>query len=134
MGSDSRQWNSLVGWTGCLLLSCWLSSAGGADICDSHWDPYSQCSPPPHAPCAAWYGKNQGIKKVLIPGLASQGRSEFKKQQEVRKSFSSDSIKGQTPVRVSLQTLLLTLAHSCMERLCCRLCSASSLVRRKRLF
>lgn len=82
---DSRQWDFLVRWTGCLVLSCLLSSAGGADICDSHWDPYSQCSPHPRALCATWYEKNQGIKKVLMPGLAPQGRSEFKKQQKVKK-------------------------------------------------
>lgn len=86
VGKDSRQWDFLVRRTGCLLLSCLLSSVGGADICGSHWDPYSQCSPRLRALCATWCDKNQGIKKVLMPGLASQGRSEFKKQQKVKKS------------------------------------------------
>lgn len=45
-------------WLDGQAASCLLSSAAGADICDSLWDPYSQGSPPPCALCAAQYDKN----------------------------------------------------------------------------
>jgi len=94
-GCDSGNGQS---WAGsCPPRRPWLSSAGGAGTsarCRGSWCPVPLLpAAHPPGPCMRHgVGKNQWMKEVLIPGLASQDRNEFKTQQEVRKTLLSSGL------------------------------------------